>query len=76
MTSSGCAGMDHELLGRNVDEVVDDSVHHHYFTLLTAMLKIFPSYILNHGSDTASSEVVIFIYGKKLLLLFSHTAIL
>ena len=38
MASGCCAGMSSVVLSRNVDEVIDDSVHHDCFTLLTAML--------------------------------------
>ena len=48
VASGGCAGVDQVFLGRVVDEVIDDSVHHGGLTLLTAILKIFPSQILDH----------------------------
>ena len=53
MASCWCAGMYQILLGINVNEVVDDLVHHDCLTLFTAWLKHFPSQILNHWGDTA-----------------------
>ena len=46
-------------LGRNVNKIIDDSVHHDCLTLLMAILKLFPSQILDHGGDAACSAIVI-----------------
>ena len=43
----------------DVDELTDHWVHHDCFSLLTAMLQIFPSKILNHGGEAACSAIII-----------------
>ena len=59
MASGCCAGVNQVFLGRNVNKVIDDSVHQDCLTLLTAILKLFPSQILDHGGDAACSAIVI-----------------